>query len=154
LSGTSSYNDWLWHIKQLVTQLQNEILHDSNIKHTILLKNRKPPIVRLITDGEFLDFKVKEIRTSDVKRVWIAKVVDVGPDTHFIIHTRKENDWLCVTGRVIINRAEVKISDYHSKPEMYVLDISYLRPFRRYLASLNDQIERNKQQRLSNYIKK
>ena len=139
------------NIKKLINQLKEEILNDSSLKYSIIQHGRRPPIVRLIVENEFLDFKVKEIRTDSTKQVWLGKVADITSDTNYIIHSRKENNWLCITGRVIVHRAEQKLSDFHNKAPMYVIDISYLRPFRRYLASLDRQAEKNKQQNLNNY---
>ena len=135
-----------------MSQLRKEILDDSPIKYSIIQNGRRPPTVRLITGGEFLDFRLKEIRTSSVKQIWLGKVVDIKSTTNYVVHTRKENNWLCVTGRTIIHRAEEKTSDYHDKSLMYVLDRSYLKDFRRYLEILDNRVEKNKQKPLINYF--
>ena len=148
----STYNDWLRHIGVLIKQLEIDILNDSPIMHNILVLSRKPPMIRLIVDKDFIDFKVKEIRSSTVKFVWLGKVANINQDVNYIIHSKKENEWLSVTGRVIVNRAEQKLSDYHNKAMMYVIERSYLRDFRRYLDSLDYQSEKKKQKKLDGFV--
>ena len=140
------YDEWLRRQEILCFEARDLALK-RKIKSKPLISGNEPPIFRIILDGGFLDFCIREIKTSEVKNIWVAKVSDIDPKTHWLIHSSKEGDWLYIYSDYLMKKGERKINAYHKDVEYYVVDRMACKSFDRLLQSLK-KIEEKEQQKV------
>lgn len=146
-----SYSDFLRRQEILAFEAE-KLAKDMKLRARVFVTGDAPPVLRIFMDGIFLDFRLREIRSSFTKRVWVCKVEEVSPKINFLIHSKTEGDWIYALGDVIMNKGERERSDFHKKDFFYVLERSQLKQFKFLLKTMKNKEEKMKQKVITQWF--
>ena len=147
----SEYQSWLRAQEVRCFELQ-ESVKDFNLKGKPIITGSEPPIFRLITDGKFIDFRVREIKTSMVKYIWVSRVDSVVPNVHWIIISKREGDILYILSDQLTKKGERRQSDFKRDQYWYVAERGLCKNFSVFLRRQQKQIEKDKQKVLTKWF--
>lgn len=147
----SNYQSWLKAQETRCFELK-ELVKDFNLKGRPIITGSAPPIFRLITDGKFIDFRIRETKTSKVKYIWVARVEHVVPSIHWIIISKREGDILYILSDQLTKKGERRQSDFKRNQYWYVVERGLCKNFTRYLRQINRKNERDKQKVLTKWF--
>lgn len=147
----SDFSEWIHH-QELLTFEAEKVTEKAGLRAKSIINSREPPILRIALDGTYLDFRIKEIKTSEVKTIWVAKVSDVKPSINWLIHSKKEGDWLYILSELILKKGERKSSDFTRNTEYYVVDRMICKDFKRLLKSIKHKEELSQQKAITQWF--
>jgi len=147
-----SYNNWLKNQEKLCYEVQ-QLIFNSKLKSKCLMNGKSPPTIRISLDGTFLDFRIKEITTSQTKTIWVAKVSDITPKINFFIHSKREGDWLYILADTILKKGSRRNSVFDNKTvAQYVVDRSFVKNIHGLIRSLKIKEEKLQQKTITKWM--
>ena len=147
----SKYGEWVRR-QEILCYEAVTFAKDKGLKSKALIFGEKPPILRLLLNGGFIDFRIREIKSSFVKNVWVTQVKNVTPDINWLIHSKKEGDWLYVSADYLLKKGVRRESDYKAGEFHYVVDRASCKEFKRLITSLKKKKEKEKQKVLTKWF--